>query len=345
MKGLGAATSSTTTTLSQWESQSTNPDCPTTIGGKEISRNPLRRDPAPPSTGWVDLNQANKTIPRRREITQLRRQAILITLRRLSHLPVEEARYPFSPSHPSLITQIQGQKVLIPLILTQWTSQCFKNSKSPCILPRFNPYHHYSSKCLRTSGSSSNSQLSRRKDRPLGRARSGGSRITHFLTSRSSRKCSRQLHSQWKALNSQIRSNLGLRNNRNYAGQEVWLRRQVSWNSLRMAVLISNLLTILHHGRMLLARGFTQRVSAQQNRVRHFSDNQARPLSFNPQSTKRIIWAKVSEGHMTPDIQLPIPPQRGNTWSENLRRGWSISIRNLSLGNLIGHVLTKTTII
>jgi hypothetical protein len=47
---------------------------------------------------------------------------------------------------------------------------------------------------------------------------------------------------------------------------------------------------------------------------------------------------------MTPGIPLPIPPQRGNTWLENLRRGWSSSIRNLSPGNLIGLVSTKTTV-
>jgi hypothetical protein len=184
MIGLAAATSSTTTTLSQWESRSTNPDCPTTTGGKEIDRNPLKRDPAPPSIGLVVLSQANKTIPRRREIIQRRRQATLITQRQLSRLPVEEARYPFSPSHPSQITQIQGQKVLMPLILTLWTSQCSKNNKSPCILPRYSLFHRYSSKCLKTSGSSSSTQASRRKSRPPGRARSEG-RIMLSLTKRS----------------------------------------------------------------------------------------------------------------------------------------------------------------
>ena len=95
---------------------------------------------------------------------------------------------------------------------------------------------------------------------------------------------------------------------------------------------------------MLLERDYTQRVSAQQNRVRPFSDSQARPHSFNHQSTRRTRWAKVSEGRMTPGIPLPIPQQRGNTWSESLRRGLSSSIRNLSLGNLIGLVWTKTTV-
>jgi hypothetical protein len=87
-----------------------------------------------------------------------------------------------------------------------------------------------------------------------------------------------------------------------------------------------------------------QRVSARQNKVRLFSDSQARPLSFNLQSTRRTRWAKVSEGRMTLGIPLPIPQQRGNTWSENLRRGWYSSIRNLSLGNLIDLVATKTSV-
>jgi hypothetical protein len=75
MIGLAAATSSITTTLSPWESLSTNLDCPITTGGKVIGRNPLKRDPALLSTGLVVLSQANKTIPRRREIIRRRRQA------------------------------------------------------------------------------------------------------------------------------------------------------------------------------------------------------------------------------------------------------------------------------
>jgi hypothetical protein len=220
MIGLAAATSSITTTLSPWESLSTNLDCPITTGGKKIGRNPLKIDPALLSTGLVVLSQANNTIPRRREIIRRRRQATLITQRQLSHLPVEEARYPFSPSHPSQITQIQGQKVLMPLILTLWISQCSKNSKSPCILPRFNLFHRFSSKFLKTSGSSSSTQPSRRKSKPLVRARSVG-RIMLCLTNRSLHKCYRQLHSQWKVQNSQIRANLGQRTNQNYAGLEV----------------------------------------------------------------------------------------------------------------------------
>lgn len=230
----------------------------------------------------------------------------------------------------------------MPLILTQWTSRCSKNNKSPCILPKYNPFHHSSSKCLKTSGFSSNTQPSRRKSRPLGRARSEG-RIMPSLTNRSLHKCSRQLLSKWKVPNSPIRANLGWRTNRNYAGKEVWLRLQESWNSLRM-VLISNQLIILFRARMLLERGFMLRVSARRNRVKLFSASQARHLSYYLQSTRRTRWAKASEVRMTPGTPLPTPQPKGNTWSESLPRAWSSSIRNLFPGNSIGLVWTKITV-
>ena len=164
-----------------------------------------------------------------------------------------------------------------------------------------------------------------------------------FLTNRSLHKCSRQLLSKWKAPNSPIRANLGRRTNRNYAGQEVWLRPQASWNSLRM-VLISSLLTILLRARMLLERGFMQQVSARQNRVKPFSVSQARHLSYYLQSTRRIRWPKLSEGRMTPGAPIPTPQPRGNTWSGSLPRAWYSSIRNLCPGNLIGLVWTQTSV-
>ncbi len=230
----------------------------------------------------------------------------------------------------------------MPLILTLWTSQCSKSNTSLCILPKYSPFHRYNSRSLKTRDYSSSTQPSRRKSRPQGRARSGG-RIMLSLTNRYLHKCFRLLLSQWKVPNCQIRANLGQGTNRNCEGQEAWLRHQVPWNSLRMA-LISNLLTILLHGRMLLERVFMQRVSARQNRVRPFSASQARPLSFNLKSTRRTKWAKVSEGLKTLGIRLPTPQQRGDTWSESLRRGWSSIIRNLSLGNLIDLVWTKTAL-